>query len=424
MASSFSSRIKTGAFLLEALNAISTTFYFYHVFFFLEERFGFAGRQNLAWAIGQGSVYVVAAWQGGRLGQRRGYLWALRLGFAGMSICFLCGWLLHFLSVPRAWDIGLQVILMLLATVFICFTWPNLEAMVSEGEPGSRLQRLLGIYNLIWSGFCALAYFVGGALIETWGAPNQVFLVPALMIGAQWWIATRLERWAGGPAPQAIAPHGVLSSHGERRRSSLPPQAFLRLSWFCNPCAYIAIFAVIPLIPSLANHLGLSPRTAGFFCSIWIFSRTLTFLGLWRWNGWHYRFRWLAVAYVGMMVGFLFIFLSVGWPNLARWASLGLCSISQVVFGASIGLIYYSSLFYSMDVGDTKGDHGGIHEAAIGVGILGGPVVGAAAQFAHPGSLTAAAWAVTGVLSVGLCVVLWMRATAARRTENPPSTPT
>ena len=41
---------------------------------------------------------------------------------------------------------------------------------------------------------------------------------------------------------------------------------------------------------------------------------------------------------------------------------------SQAVFGLAIGLIYYSSLFYSMDVGETKGEHGGIHEAAIGAG--------------------------------------------------------
>src|SRR5262249_59664230 len=52
--------------------------------------------------------------------------------------------------------------------------------------------------------------------------------------------------------------------------------------------------------------------------------------------------------------------------------------LAQIVFGCAIGLIYYSSLFYSMDLSDTKGEHGGIHEAAIGVGNCAGPAVGAA----------------------------------------------
>ncbi len=43
-----------------------------------------------------------------------------------------------------------------------------------------------------------------------------------------------------------------------------------------------------------------------------------------------------------------------------------LAVVAQIAFGISVGLIYYSSLFYSMDVGETKGEHGGLHEAMIG----------------------------------------------------------
>jgi hypothetical protein len=67
-----------------------------------------------------------------------------------------------------------------------------------------------------------------------------------------------------------------------------------------------------------------------------------------------------------------------------------------------VGLIYYSSLFYSMDSSETKGEHGGIHEAAIGVGNFAGPAVGAVAlqflpQYAHSG-----AYGVTLLLLAGL----------------------
>ncbi len=65
---------------------------------------------------------------------------------------------------------------------------------------------------------------------------------------------------------------------------------------------------------------------------------------------------------------------------------------AQIFFGLAIGLIYYSSLFYSMDASDTKSEHGGIHEAAIGAGNCVGPLVGAAAleflpQFENSGAL-------------------------------------
>ena len=144
----FSPRIKTGAFVLEGLNSVSTTFYFYFIYWFLDRELGFGSRGNLVWAVGHGAVYVVASLVGGRYGQRRGYLRALQIGFLGMSACFLAAWAATFAPVSRGVQIGVQAGLMLLATVSICFTWPNLEAIVSEGETTLRLQRYIGIYNL------------------------------------------------------------------------------------------------------------------------------------------------------------------------------------------------------------------------------------------------------------------------------------
>src|SRR5207249_8518984 len=85
--------------------------------------------------------------------------------------------------------------------------------------------------------------------------------------------------------------------------------------------------------------------------------------------------------------------------------------VAQLVFGGGIGLIYYSSLFYSMDVGETKGEHGGIHEAAIGVGNFAGPAVGAASLHFLPQYANSAAVAVSLLLLLGLggLVAIWRR---------------
>ena len=84
------------------------------------------------------------------------------------------------------------------------------------------------------------------------------------------------------------------------------------------------------------------------------------------WTGWHYRFRWLLAAFIGLVAVVSRVLMLAG----QFWLVLVAQTHSSV---RPIGLIYYSSLFYSMDVGEAKGEHGGLHEAAIGLGICAGP---------------------------------------------------
>ena len=88
--------------------------------------------------------------------------------------------------------------------------------------------------------------------------------------------------------------------------------------------------------------------------------------------------------------------------------------MAQLFFGTAIGLIYYSSLFYSMDVGETHGEHGGLHEAMIGAGICLGPAVGATSLYLAPGSPNAGTYAVTVLLASGLAGLVSVRVRGAR----------
>ena len=45
---------------------------------------------------------------------------------------------------------------MMVANFGMCFTWPALEAMVSEGEPRHRMQSMVGMYNITWAGLARL----------------------------------------------------------------------------------------------------------------------------------------------------------------------------------------------------------------------------------------------------------------------------
>lgn len=382
-----SRQLKAGCFVLEGLNIYAAALYFNYLFFYLKKEFGFGDRENLLFAAANGFLYIFFSWFAGTFAQRRGYYRALFVGFGTMTValgagCFVRGWPAH-LAVMLAWTVGL------------CFTWPVLEALASEGETRAGLTKMIGIYNVVWAGGAAFAYFSGGALLEALG-PRSLYWFPAVLHALQFalalWLDARSKQARPPPAPgPAVA---VSATHPH-----VPANAavFLKLAWLANPFAYIAMNTVIPLIPELAMKMNLSTTQAGFVASVWMFARLFAFIGLWAWPGWHYRFGWLAAAYAAMVVSFAALLLV---PDLAVIVA------AQLIFGLAVGLIYYSSLFYSMDVGDTKGEHGGFHEALIGVGLFGGPAAGAAALHFVPGKTSAGIWAVSALLVLGL-FLLW-----------------
>ncbi len=390
----YSRKVKNAAFVLEGLNSLSTTLYFNYLFFHMRAEFGFTNQGNLFLCAVNGAVYMATAWFGGRVGQRRGYFMALGTGFTLMALAMLAASLAH--SVVGCFAT------MVLWTLGMCFTWPNLEAMISERESPLRLQRLLGIYNVVWAVFSGLANFIGGAMLEKLGR-ESIFLVPAGLHVAQLLILVWMRKNANQTSSAVNEPSGStrpLSQEPERRRGSVPPETFLKMAWVANPFAYVAINGLIPVIPRLAERFDLSPMFAGFVCSIWFFARAGAFVALWHWTAWHYRFRWLAGSYVAVALSF---------ASILAGTRLWVLVVAQLVFGAGVAVLYYSSLFYSMDVGETKGEHGGFHETALGAGVFAGPALGAASLRFFPGSPNMNAWAVTVLLMAGFACLVILR---------------
>ncbi|MEO8484294.1 MAG: MFS transporter [Acidobacteriota bacterium] len=387
-------QLKGCYYALTACNTIASAYYLNYLFFFLHDRYGFGNRGNLLVAALHGATYIFAAWFGGRFAQVRGYLTSLAVGLAGLALCMAVA---YFVDSP----VG-QVLLIVPYTSVLLLTWPALEALVIEHEPAPRVPHMVGIYNLTWSSATALAYFSGGRLYDAIGR-GAIFVIPGLMFlaqaGAVLWLRPRAAAVIVVPAPADEVPHPEMPA-SERR---VAPQAFLRLAWIANPFAYMAMYTVLAVMPDLARRLGLSPTRVGLFCSVWFFSRVVAFAVLWMWTGWHYRFRWMVAAFAAIILSFATILLA---------PSLTVMVLAQVAFGLSAGLIYYSSLFYAMDVGEAKGEHGGLHEAAIGVGICAGPAIGALSIQIWPDLPSANAFAVSALLLTGFAAMLatWYRA--------------
>ncbi len=372
-------------FFIELLNCYAAVYYSNFLFFYTRSAFGFGEMENLLLAALNGLVYAIAAWKGGAFAQRHGYVTSLYVGFAGVALSMISGLTLH-----AAWG---QVLAFGMWSASVCFVWPALEALVAEGA-FVNLADMVGFYNITWALGGAVAYFSAGLLLERLGM-KSLFWLPLGIVALQ----------------LPLTPLAVHLSKKEARRAPeyppIPPASppatspgFLRMAWLANPLSYVAINTVIPLVPSISAALHMSTGAAGITCSAWMFARLGAFVILWQWTWWHYRFRFLAGSFVLMVAGF---------AGIVFAPSTAMLIVAQVGFGLSVGLIYYSSLYYSLNASTERGAHGGLHEAMIGAGLFAGPACGACSLFLVPSATNAGVLSVGGLLSVGFLGLLWMR---------------
>jgi Major Facilitator Superfamily. len=372
-------------YLIELINCYAAIYYSNFLFFYLQRTFGFGEKENLLTAALGGFVYIIAAWQGGKWVERYGCIRMLYLGCCGVILSLALG--LVFTTATA------HVVVFCLWTVGVSFIWPALETLISE-RAGASLAKMVGIYNVTWAAGGAVGYFTAGILIEKLGMAS-VFWLPLGLTVVELAILPCAARWLkkenDRQCPDETLTLAVSPADAKR---------FLRMAWLANPCSYVAINTVIPLVPSIAEKLALSTGMAGIVCSLWMFARLAAFAAFWRWTGWHYRFQWLAGSFLLMIVCFFGFLMS---------QSIGLLLVAQVGFGLSIGLIYYSSLYYSINVTENQGSNAGLHEAMIGAGLFIGPAFGAATLYLVPAAIGIGAWSVGGLLCVGFSGLLFVK---------------
>jgi predicted MFS family arabinose efflux permease len=381
---------KLPLFVFEALGSLACGFYGNFVFFLFRDRHGFGNLGNLGVAALMGLVIALASWQSGKFAQHRGCLRTMVAGLSGMIVALVIG--AFFSSLP----VQLAVLVLWAASQFM--VWPALEALVTEGSGGAARAHLVGIYSVVWATCSALSYFFGGGLFERLGSSSIFWLPPGLHVLQ----LVVLRGWARRQRETPAAPSTQPARKAEPPAPKHAPdaRAFQRMAWLANPFACVAAFTLLAMIPELARRMGLSTTMAGLFCSIWFFARLAAFIVMWRWPGWHYRFRWLLGGYLLLIAGFASVLTAEG----LLWLGVG-----QVAFGLAVGALYYASLFYSMDVGEARAEQGGIHEAMMGAGNFVGPGIGALSLLIAPHSPHAGVWSVSGVLAIGLGLLLKSR---------------
>jgi MFS family permease len=379
-------RSLAGYYVIVALNSFACTLWSGCLFFWTRARFDFSDTHNLLLGATQGIVYILAARLGGRVADRLGYDRQIVAALAGLALCMLAGWR----SAAAWWPF---VVVGLTGTM-MGLIWPALEAATMHAPAALSMPRRTGVYNLTWSVTGALGFFIGGVVFRA--NRDYIFIVPGLvhLVQLAWYAcAPRAHGAAGLPAMRI--PHG-----GDRLPSAVK-RCFMLNAWIANGLGYFIIGGFLAVTPFVGARLGLSPsHTIWLACAMYV-ARAASFYLFLQWEGWHYHAAWSMTAAWCAPFCLLLVFFA---PNVS------VVFVSLVLLGAALGLTYSGSLYYSLDLGENKGEHGGLHEAIIGGGALFGPLVGAVGATLF-GSTTAAqiVMVAVAVLATGVGALLFVR---------------
>jgi MFS family permease len=388
--------------------------------FLAQSAYGYGETEVLLLALLYGAVYIPGALGVGpalrRLAARHAWLTSGRL-LAGISIVLGLLAVLPLLTRPaaEAGAMGAWAIWLMMAAqgVLSGATWPIVESYLSGGRRGESLRHAAGMFNITWGGcivvsLAALGPFVKHHPLEALAAMLPVYGVCAL-----------LTRWMG-PEPARSLPDAHPTRPARYKK-------LLRVFRVQLPMSFLLVAILEPVSPFLLASVAIEDPWRAPAAAIWLATRVATFALLARWHGWHGRWSMPVVAAVLLLMGFAGI--TIG-PNLdALPAARALVLAGLAITGLGVGMIYTAAFYYAMEVGDAEIDAGGKHEAFIGLGYLGGPVVGliayGAAQPHGPLSVTPSllllviAGAIVVVLGLGS--VVWAVASGRRdRDEEHP----
>jgi MFS family permease len=409
----------------EGVNSFATTLLTAALPFYTSHRFGWGARENFAVAALQGLFYMFGALLAKRISHRWGRERSLLALYAGMTAFAVAVGIIASMN----WAIT-TVLLIAVESSLMAASWPMIESLISgAGEP-SGLSRRLGWYNIVWAVIGALAVAASGAIIQHTPAYAFFAIIAAghFLAGVLIFHRTRavaasfengeLTASAADPESDPASAEREQSDESVARRHRLA----LWLSRIALPSTYVIIFSLSPAMPSLHAIKQLSPTIATLVASIWLIARAMAFIITGHTTFWHKRPSLMFMASVTMLLAFIGIIIPGALAGMDLSQALAAMAIAQIVFGFSIGTIYSASLYFGMAVSEGSTEHGGYHEALIGLGQILGPLAGAVMQWIRPNELWPAVVGISGIVSITVVLeaVVGIRIT---KCSTPPQEP-
>ncbi len=279
--------------------------------------------------------------------------------------------------------------------------WPTVQAAVGDLAGPGGLAREIGRFNVAWSAGKTVGYLAGGLLLAAAGF-RAAFLTGAGLVA----LAFVALLGAGSPERTGEGPAGAVPSGSpvpERTR-----RAFLRMGWWANFAAYGAGGVLGHQLPKWFDAVGWRETRFGLFLAAVFLGQTVAFALLAGRVRFTYSVRRLLLPQAAAAVALAALPLAGGYGLLLAGAPL---------LGATFGVCYAASIFYSLDTVRGKGRNAGIHESLVGAGnfavpLLGGATVRWTGSLAAP-YLVAALVMAAALLAQGLLARRLARGSAA-----------
>lgn len=331
-------------------------------YFYAEQQLGFSRSTNLWLALAFGAAYICGALTSHRLcvrfGEKRVILFAIAASLAahlvlglwpGPVVLFVCSTLLGAFN-------GLK--------------WPVVESFISAGRTPTQAARAVGLFNISWAISIPLSLVAAGPLIGmsetlagiveplTGSAPAPLFL----FAGALNVMALAMCR----PLPNR--PEHLPHDHPDRpaEKHKLRLERIMTASRWGMVACYAMMWILAAVMPHIFDELGwkgAGPALSGVLDVM----RLAAFVALWLWTGWHGSVGLLGFSLAALPVGFFLVLFAGNLP---------MALVGEMVFGLSMGTIYYAALYYAMVLKNASVDAGGTHESLIGLGFAIGPAAG------------------------------------------------
>ncbi len=302
-----------------------------------------------------GAMYTLGCLFSGRLSDRVG-----RRRTILTCVVLLAGCWTLMANATHLWQLlGLVTMGGALVSLF----WPSVMAWLAELTSGSdrALRRVLGVFNAAWSGGAVIGMILAGVIWDLAG-PNTFYCLVAFVL-----MIALLAR----TVPIDVAPWAA-SSPRQQPPEDLPPGPdTYRLLVTSRIGVYAAWFGrgvIITMFPKLGTALGFSSTIIGIIISLSLVPTVVTFGVASSTSRWQYR-TW--PLWLGTLTGIVGMALAALARTPAGFAA------ALMITGVFAGMSYTLSQFYGLHGrANEKGTSMGMHEAAIGAGVVTGSLLG------------------------------------------------
>jgi len=239
--------------------------------------------------------------------------------------------------------------------------WPPLQSLLADSRHSQSLTATLGNFCIFWSSGFIIGHLLCGYLTEISAVlPFSYAAVIGLLILA---INATLSESEGA---NKMGSEDYLSRSEPQGR--ILWRRFLLSGWVANFTLVFTFGAVKMLFPKFAlENVQMSRGLLGLMLALLHGGQFLMFGLVKYWHSWQYdRLTYLLLQFIALP-GSLLLGLS---GNIYGFA------LATFLIGFCGGFTYSASIYYSTSRPPDASNRTGIHEAIIGLGVMGGPLAG------------------------------------------------